>query len=619
MEAPALHRLRTTAKALIGTATDLREGLARDAFRDSLATELGLAPAAVRLILPWLVRTRAEGEWTLVRAVDELADERPGALALEMGDERLSWSDLRDQSTRIARVLEGAGVRHGDVVALFGNNSPRYLAIVLACSRLGATAALVNSKIEGAPLAHALLSSKARVVVAEADLADAVRAREDVTSRMDRLFVFGQGAKGPDDLDALAARERSLPPLRARVTSGSDFVYIYTSGTTGLPKPCRVSHAKAVLTGVLMGNLVWSFRPSDKLYCVLPLYHSSAMLLGFGPCVMTGTPVALRSSFSARAFWPDVRRTRATAMLYIGELCRYLLGTKEVPEERDNTLRIAVGNGLRADLWEAFQTRFGITDIREFYGATEAPGAVFNFTNRVGSVGRLPMRRLLPIKLVRYDVASDTHPRGPDGLCIECGPGEVGEMVVVLKDNPLSAISEFRGYTDDEATQKKILRDVMAPGDRCYRSGDLMRFDEDDYFYFVDRIGDTFRFKGENVSTAEVAQVVGQAPGIQGVAVTGVALPGVEGRAGLASVVCEGAFDAAGFHRTAMELPDYAQPRVVRVVHGLATTATFKIQKARLDEPVEPERGEYYVLLGGAYVRLDRALWERIQAGEVRM
>ena len=610
-----LGSVLVTARAIAGTAQDLASGLSRDSFRDALAAELGIAPRAVSTVLPWVVRTRSGADASLVKEIMARAEERPSALAVQMGEERLSWAELDERTSRVAHVLHAAGVRRGDVVALFGDNSPSYLAIVLGASRLGATTALVNSRLEGQPLAHAVTTSKARVVIAEAALVSHLKARPDVTAKLTRLFTYGDG-----DFDDAVRRAPGYPFPRVRVPADSDFVYIYTSGTTGLPKPCRVTHAKAVLVGALVGNLVWEFGPGDKLYAVMPLYHSSALLLGFGACVMTGTPIALRSSFSARAFWTDVADYRATAMLYIGELCRYLLNTPEHPKERDNTLRIALGNGLRADMWEPFQKRFGVPMIREFYGATEAPGAIFNFTGRVGSVGRWPMRRLGPIKLVKYDVDRDVHVRDENGLCIECGPGEVGELVIVLKDNPLAAISEFRGYTDEEATRRKIVNDVAIHGDRAFRSGDLMRFDQDDFFYFVDRIGDTFRFKGENVSTAEVAEVVGRAPGVMHVAVAGVAIPGAEGRAGLAAIVCDGAFDPAAFGRAVAELPEYAQPRIVRIVASLDTTATFKIQKSRLDATsIRPEDGDAWVRLPDGYAPVTRALWDRLSRGELRL
>ncbi|MCC6648865.1 MAG: long-chain-acyl-CoA synthetase [Polyangiaceae bacterium] len=598
-----------------GLARDLASGLSRPSFRDSLAAELGLVPDAVTRVLPWVVRARDEADWSLMRAVDENAARFPWALALEQDDERLTWAQLSAATSRTARALWDLGVRRGDVVALIGHNSPGYLVALLAITRLGGTAALVNNRLEGQPLSHAVLAARSKLVVVERELAPRVEARPEIAAGVSRVVTFRDG-----ELDELAARALEAPLPRARVRAGDDFCYIYTSGTTGLPKPCHVTHGMTIIRGALAGVLSFGYRPGDKLYSVLPLYHSSALLLGFAGCVVTATPMALRGAFSARAFFPDVVRYHATATLYIGELCRYLLATPPCDEERDNPLRIAMGNGLRSDLWGDFQRRFGVPEIREFYGATEAPGGIVNFTNRVGSVGRLPMRRLTPIKLVRYDVDRDEHVRGPDGLCVECGPGEVGELVVVLKDKPLTSFQDFKGYTDAAATKKKLLFDVRAPGDRAFRSGDLLRFDEDDYFYFVDRIGDTFRFKGENVSTAEVAEIIGQARGVSAAQVTGLALPGVDGRAGLATVVCDGPFDASAFSATARELPDYAQPRLVHVTHELATTGTFKLTRKQVSlDTLDPARDELWWRTDAGYERLDARGYEELREGRARL
>jgi fatty-acyl-CoA synthase len=273
-------------------------------------------------------------------------------------------------------------------------------------------------------------------------------------------------------------------------------------------------------------------------------------------------------------------------------------------------------------VWEPFQQRFDIPTIREFYSATEAPGAIFNLSGKVGSIGHVPFRRLGPLKLARYDVDRDELVHDARGLCIECAPGEVGELLIRLPERPRSALADFKGYTDAGATQKKILSDVFRQGDRFFRSGDLMRFDDNDYFYFVDRIGDTYRWKGENVSTAEVAEVISTAPGVQQATVSGVVVPGAEGQAGLAAVVCEGAFDAGGFWQTAQELPAYAQPRFVRVLEQMQTTGTFKIQKTQLRaDGVDPGAvaDPIYVRQDDGYVPLTAELWQKVLDGELRL
>jgi fatty-acyl-CoA synthase len=608
-------------RALSGTVADVVGRTTDPEWHDLLLTALKVAPGAARLALPWLIKAREGTDASLLTVVQAHAERDPHGLAVEMRDERLSWSELAARAGDIAAVLTTLGVGRGDVVAVIGKNSPTYLALLLGCTQVGAIAALINWHLEGGPLEHAITASKARVAVVEHGFSAVVDERTALVESL--RHIVGYGAPEPSD-DDLEPRCRRAGPAPARVPTdaSSDFVYIYTSGTTGLPKPCRVSHARVLLAGAGFGALMFRFEPGDKLYCVLPLYHSSALLIGVGGCVITRTPIALRETFSASAFWDDVARYRATSMLYIGELCRYLLNTDSNEAERHNSLRVAVGNGMRADVWEPFSRRFSIPSIREFYSATEAPGAIFNLNGKVGSIGHVPLRRLSKLKLARYDVTADEMERGADGFCVECGPEEVGQLVIRLEDQPGSALSDFRGYTDEAATKKKVAHGLFERGDRYYLSGDLLRFDRNDYFYFVDRIGDTYRWKGENVSTAEVAEVVGRAPGVNGATVSSVHVRGNEGRAGLAAVVTDESFDPAAFWQAAQELPSYAQPRFVRVMSALSTTGTFKIQKSQLrSEGVDPAAvtDQLFVRGDDGYRPLTPEIYADIVAQRVRL
>lgn len=612
-----LEAVRSIKYALTGTVRDFAAGVRRPAFRDALFAELSILPSALLDTAPWLLRARKDADLSLVRLVLEHAETSPDALALEMGDVQLTWRDLAETTSRVAHVLHGLGARKGDVVALLGRNSPMYVAIVLGASRIGATVALINHHLEGEPLDHALVASKARVAIVEEPFLESVRSLERASKTLQHVVGYGEG-----ELESRMAQASASPFPRVPVSVSSDYVYIYTSGTTGLPKPSRVSHARALVAAAGFGHLVHAFRPGDKLYCALPLYHSSALLLGLGSCLLTRTPMAMRESFSASSFWKDVKRHRATHTIYIGELCRYLLNTPPCPEEREHGLRVAVGNGLRADVWEGFARRFGIETIREFYAATEAPNIILNLAGRPGAVGRVPFRRLLPLRLVRYDADTDTHPRDENGFFIECGPNEPGELLIRLSDKPLTAISDFRGYTDAQATEKKILTNVFRKGDRYYRSGDLLRRDEDDFFYFVDRIGDTFRWKGENVSTAEVEDVLSRSLELSEITVVGIRLPGMEGQAGLAAVVVKDAFDPVAFARAAERLPAYAQPRFVRVMTSLAKTGTLKIKKSEVRaEGVDPNEVSDPLWIRGdsGYVPLTPELWAEVIEGRFRL
>jgi fatty-acyl-CoA synthase len=625
-----------TARALAQTVGDLATGVSRSSFRDAWLAELGAIPALTTGAAPWLARTFVGG--TLESAARKHAREKPHATAFLHDDTRWTWADLDRRTSAVAWTLERAGAARGDVIALLGPNAPDYFGWVLGATRAGVTAALVNTHLEGRPLHHAITSAKARLVIVHASLVEPLRALRESGHALPPIHVYGARSSADGsveqqkqlqhhhehDADAAIAHAPSSPYPPAPTTDEGDFVYIYTSGTTGLPKPCRISHGRAVMAGAGFGHVVFELGEGDVLYSVLPLYHASALMLGGGACLTTGTPMALRDGFSARAFWPDVHRYRATAMIYIGELCRYLLASPEHPLEKNSPLRIAAGNGLRPDVWPGFQSRFGIPVIREFYAATEAPGFIVNLTGRVGAVGHVPLRRTGWMTLVRYDVETGEHLRDERGFYVPCERGEVGELLVRLPERPLTPATEYRGYTDPDATQKKVLTDVFVKGDRYFRSGDLLRFDEDDYFYFVDRIGDTYRWKGENVSTAEVADVLTSAPGVTEATVVGVRVPGHEGQAGLAAIVLESGatFDAQGFWKAAQELPSYAQPRFVRVISAMQTTGTFKIQKNGLrHEGVDPNVVNDPLFVRGetGYVPLDVPRWHEVVDGRFRL
>ncbi len=585
-------------------------------WRASIAAELRVGPRALRGSVPWLLRTSLKQVESLLDVAAMNAESVPHDLAFEMDDEHLTWSELYATTSRVAHALAAAGVKAGDVVALFAENSPFYIAAVLGISRVGATAALINTNLRGRPLSHAVGVSKAKVVLVSHTLEPGLRECEELCQSLDRVLVFDDNPYA-----GLLANTPTTPFPAAKVSSDGDFIYIYTSGTTGLPKPCRISHSRAVLAGAGFGPVMFQFEPSDKLYCVLPLYHANGLLLGASSAMICRVPMAMRRSFSASAFWDDVHRYDATAILYIGELCRYLVNSPPHPRELPNPIRVAVGNGLRPDIWPRFKARFGIETIREFYGATEAPGFIANISGREGSVGRVPLGGAGWMRLVHYDVDRDEHVRDERGFCIPCGPNEIGELLIRVPKLSAGGLA-YRGYTDPAATEKKLLRNVFRKGDQYFRSGDLLRKDEDGFFYFVDRIGDTFRWKGENVSTAEVADVITHGDGIDEATIVGVPVPNMDGQAGLAAVVPSGEFDPHSFWRAVSDLPAYAQPRFVRVMEGLAKTGTFKVQKAELrKEGIDPSKVEdpLYVRTNAGYELLTQERWTDVKEGRLKL
>ena len=503
----------------------------------------------------------------------------------------------------------------GDVVALIGGNSPSYLLLVLASSYAGASAALLNPELRGEPLAHALGAVKPRVVLLEARCNDALTGLQP-TAHIATVLSYGSGS--PDALDTLPD---GAPELREpRADPSGVFVFIFTSGTTGLPKPCRVRHERACSAATLFGSIAFEFRKGDKLYCALPLHHSSALLIGVGAALVAGVPIALRRKFSAREFAADLARYGATATLYVGDICRALVHTPPHPAEQSLALRVAVGNGLEPAVWAEFQRRFGAPRIREFYASTEAPAAILNLTGTVGSVGHVPFERKRGFRLVRLDVERTQLERDARGLARDCEPDEPGELLLRVFPNAAEPLGAFGGYAaDDAASGARLARDVFEPGDAYFRSGDLLRRDRHGYFFFVDRLGDGFRWKGENVSALQVERVLDAGLGFPGVSVFGVAVPGYPGRAGFAEVVSEGAFDAARFALAASALPAHAQPCFVRPIVALDLTSTQKIKKRALDLASLTHTEALWVRQNGSYVVLAPDLWNDLRSGQARL
>jgi fatty-acyl-CoA synthase len=354
------------------------------------------------------------------------------------------------------------------------------------------------------------------------------------------------------------------------------------------------------------------------MYDCLPLYHSVGGVVAVWATLLGGGSVVLRERFSASAFWDEVVSYDCTLFQYIGELCRYLAHAPACASEKRHRLRIAVGNGLRPEVWSLFQERFAIPRILEFYAATESNFSLYNVEGEPGAIGRNPafLAASQSVKLVRYDQERDAPQRGADGFCTPCGPDEPGEAIGRIAN-------DFEGYLDAGASEKKILRNVFKPGDAWMRSGDLMRKDARGFFYFVDRVGDSFRWKGENVATAEVAQAIAAYPGVLDVNVYGVAVPGRDGRAGMAAMVVRDDFDIAGLRpHLAAFLPAYARPLFLRLSRELQVTETFKHRKRELAEQgFDPERIGEPVFFASPdspiYVALDSALYARILSGAV--
>jgi fatty-acyl-CoA synthase len=592
-------------------------------IHERIARDLRTLRAFGRMI-PNVVRARPSGSFTVADAIEEIARRRPNQLALVFEDQSVSYAELDREANRVARWAQSQNIRRGDVVALLMENRPEFVIHWLGLAKIGAVTALINTNLLGKPLAHSLSISGARHLILDAALTENWQSVQGELARPLDLWASGGDVAGAQDLDAdRASRSPNALPrdVREGLTGADKLFYIYTSGTTGLPKAANFSHTRFVAVasgGAALGDL----NGGDRMYIVLPLYHSAGGAMALGGTLLTGATAVLARRFSASRFWEDCVRYDVTTFQYIGELCRYLLNSPPHPDESRHRIRVCVGNGLRPEVWQPFQDRFALPRIVEFYGATEGNVTFTNLDNKIGSIGRMPalLRRVSGVHLVRFDVAKEDVVRGPDGFCIECGVDEPGEALGRINDT-----TRFEGYSDAQASEKKILRDVFVRGDSYFRTGDLLRRDADDYFYFVDRIGDTFRWKGENVSTGEVAEVLATCPGVREANVYGVEVAGADGRAGMASLVVDDDFDLETFHREVeSELPSYARPLFVRLLPEIEITGTFKHRKVEsMKEGFDPSRvaDPLYFLDSkeGRYVRLDQSLHDRIQSGAIRV
>jgi fatty-acyl-CoA synthase len=557
---------------------------------------------------------------TLPDVIDDLAERFGDAPALLSDRERLSFSGLADRSRRYARWALDQRLAKGDVVALLMPNRPEYLAIWLGLSRVGVVTALINTQLRGASLVHCLNVAKAGHVIVDAALSTGLA---EIAQSLDGApQIWLHGAAMTDlriDLAVDAYAAADLVFEEPEVILSDCALLIYTSGTTGLPKAANVSHHRVMTWSHWFAGLI-DIQPTDRLYDCLPLCHSAGGVSAVGAALVGGGSVVIAEKFSASRFWDDIVRWDCTIFQYIGELCRYLAAAPPHPKERAHALRVCCGNGLSGDVWKAFQDRFAIPRILEFYAATEGNFSLYNVEGKPGAIGRLPsfLGHRFGAAIVKHDPATGAPVRDKDGFCVRCERGEAGEAIGRIGE---AGGARFEGYTDSAASAAKLLRDVFEPRDAWVRTGDLMYTDEQGFWYFVDRIGDTFRWKGENVATAEVAAAVRACPGVADACVFGAEAPGASGKAGMAAVVAEAGFDLAELRATLVQrLPDYARPVFVRLVPALDVTETFKLKKTALAAEGWDAPAVYFDdRRTGAYAPLDKATADLIRAGALRL
>lgn len=555
---------------------------------DILRGVVKMAPHATGMIkhAPGLIRRPPEAKRTIGSVFQKHAAEHPDRPFVRFEGRTTTYGEANRRVNRYAAALSADGVGKGDVVALLSKNCTTDLLLMLATVKLGAIAGMLNYNQRGEVLEHSVGLLEAKVLIHDPECAEAFESIPEsvLPEHVYDFAAFDAAAEGLSEAD---------PEVTEQLPASTKAFYIFTSGTTGMPKASVMSHNRwlASLSGI--GGLAVRLRHSDTMYVPLPLYHNNALSVSLSSVLASGACIAIGRSFSASKFWDDVILNRATAFCYIGELCRYLLVQPEKPTDRQHSVHTVVGNGMRPDIWDEFRERFGVDRVVEFYGASELNLAFVNAFSVDKTAGFCP----LPYKIVEYDEEGNPK-RGDDGRLVKVGRGGTGLLLAQISDRvPVD------GYTDSEETEKKIIRDAFKDGDSYFNSGDLVRDQGFAHIAFVDRLGDTFRWKGENVATTQVEGAVDSYQAVAQSVAYGVEVPGTDGRAGMIAIkLREGAdLDPSAFARHLYDaLPSYAVPLFVRIVDDFEQTSTFKNRKVELRKEgySDAEAERLYVLLG---------------------
>jgi len=542
--------------------------------------------------------------------------------------QEVNWSEFNALANQYAHYLKSQGVQRGDTVSVIMENRIEFLALLVGVNKIGVTAGLINTNLTGKPLIHCITVTNSKKCIFGSEVSGAlneIKAELALTEGED-YFEMPDGGLDPitnwakNLANGAAVASTDNPEETSLTTLGEVALYIFTSGTTGLPKAAVLSNRRYLTSADMAAMAGFKCTEKDRLYICLPLYHGTGLMVGAGAAMVSGASMFIRRKFSASNFLPEVRANGCTLLVYIGELCRYLSNTEAQTDDHKNPLRSMMGNGMRPDVWLGFKKRFGISRVAEFYGASEGNVAFANLMNRDCTVGMTSAE----VALVEYDVDNDEIVRDAAGHCVRVKEGEPGLLLGKITQDTV-----FEGYTDPEATEKKVIRSALEPDDAWFNSGDLMRTVDVGFtlgyphYQFVDRVGDTYRWKSENVSTNEVGEIINGFDQIKFCNVFGVEIPGADGRAGMAAVTLQegvSALDLEAFSTfLRSSLPPYAVPLFVRIQPDIDVTGTFKMVKGELRKQAYDVRSfedPVFALLPGAedYAQFDVAMLEKIEA-----
>ena len=564
--------------------------------------------------------------------VENNAKKTPNAIMVIFEEQSISWGEFNALANRLAHALEKNGIQRGDTVSILMENRIENLAAITAICKLGAIAGMINTNLIEQPLLHCIESVNASAVIFGGELCESlntIRSQLKITAKERLVFISDTPNSASHalscpkwasqfDVNDNSLSEKNLPQTH-KIQLKELAYYIFTSGTTGLPKASLITHDRHHRMSVSFSRVALDMQASDRIYICLPLYHSSAMFIGFGTICDSGASMFLRRKFSASSFVAEARQYNTTIFAYIGELCRYLLHQPQKPDDGNNPVVKCVGNGLRPDIWMEFKNRFQIDHVGEFYGASEGNAGCLNAFNKDLTVGLCSAKH----SVIKYNVVDDEIVRDAKGLCKKAAKGEPGLFAIEISDK-----AKFDGYADKKASDKKIIRNVRKKGDMYFNTGDLLKQIDVGFafglphYQFIDRVGDTYRWKGENVSTNEVGELLNACDEIQYCNIYGVQVPATDGRAGMAAIMPSNKeLNLKRFSEHVIEkVPAYARPLFIRCLSEMDTTGTFKMKKGELrEEAFHPEKHSDRILVlkpnSKIYEELDSDFYKRIMDG----
>ncbi|KAF5290911.1 hypothetical protein FQR65_LT11493 [Abscondita terminalis] len=563
--------------------------------------------------------------YTVPKLFGQLLKSHPQKLAIYSEEKSWTYEQVNEYSNQIANYFKSCGFKKGDCIALLLENRVEYVCIWLGLSKLGVITALINTNLVNDPLLHSFKVAKSKAVIFGNNHADAMK---NVAHKLnmelyqlnedDNTSTVNKCVRLKKELEKTSSEE----PEEIELSCRSPLVYIYTSGTTGLPKAAIISHIRFTFMATAFNSMA-GLKEHDIIYNPLPLYHTAGGMVGMGQTILFGLGCTIRKKFSASNYWKDCAKFKCTVAQYVGEICRYVLSASN-KESVNHSVRAIFGNGLKPQIWKEFVNTFKIKEVYEFYGATEGISNMINIDNTPGCIGFIPRYAsfMYPVTLIKCNMVTGDPIRDSNGFCMRCGINEPG--LVINKINYKSALQSFKGYADEKATSSKILQNVFSEGDSYFNSGDILEQDEFGYYYFRDRTGDTFRWKGENVSTSEVEGIISNIVKLNDAVVYGVEIPNTEGRAGMAAIVdTDNSLDLKELAKGLKEnLPSYAVPVFIRVMKSVPMTGTYKLKKTELqtdgyDLEKVKDQMYFYDNKSKTYVELTQQLYSDIVAGKI--